>query len=222
MSERGQVSCRVVLLDSGVLLAQQSDLFLGTPPNVSSSVQDEVTSAKKTSTATQPSQQTLSSSPNTLSPSQWDKKDLQKPKNPTLSNLKDRKPLSSSLTNLHRVNSASSIPCSPTRRISTGERTSTPVCNSSQNRKGSLSRLSDCGSPDMKPWMKDRSASQHIKKSKHSKIIKSATGSNRLSLIKDFKPKGELKVLMFSSLEQISSVSVYAECPSTCLVVSTV
>ncbi|XP_068214955.1 uncharacterized protein prd1 isoform X2 [Palaemon carinicauda] len=213
VSERGQVSCRVVLLESGVLLAQQSDMILGAPPSLPISAVDDVPSDRKNSSAAETSQQVLSSSPNTNLPCQWDKKDLQKPLNPTLSNLRDRKPLSSSLTNLHRVNSASNIPCSPTRRISTGERTSTPIGNQSQNRKGSLSRLSDFGSPDIKIEIREKSA-LHIKKDKRPKLAK----SERVLLGEGFKPKGELKVLTYSALEQISSVSVYAECPSTCLV----
>lgn len=218
ISERGQVSCRVILIDSGVLLAQQSDLILGVPPSsTSSSAAEENVMEKKTSLTKQPSQPLLSVSPSVLSPGQWDKKDLQKPVNPSLSNLRDRKPLSSSLTNLHRTNSTSSIPCSPTRRISTGERTSTPVNNNTQNRKGSISRISDIGSQDTKSDGKEKSA-LHFKNKPLTKSKQSVTRNDRIPIAEGFQPKGEVKVLTFSALEQISTISVYAECPTTCLV----
>ncbi|XP_042240184.1 uncharacterized protein LOC121878195 isoform X2 [Homarus americanus] len=218
ISERKQVPCRVVLLESGVLLAQQSDLFLGSPPEVI-----PLSNQDKSLSTIQHSQQLLETSPATLSIQsqvQCEKKGPQKPVNFALANLKDRKPLSSSLTALNHTGSSSSLLASPRKRISTGERTSTPIHNTHQH-QGNLSRLSDCGIPDIKPDVPnsdEKNTSGPQKKITPQKIQKrEPTRGAQSQLYEGFKPKGEVKVLTFSTMEHLSSVSVYAECPNTCL-----
>ncbi|KAK7071275.1 hypothetical protein SK128_015989 [Halocaridina rubra] len=214
LSERRQVSCKIILIKSGVLLAQQSDMILGIPLDLSHNITEEKASESLNSVATHLSQEYLSVSPNALSPGQLVKKDTHRLVNPTLSNLRDRKPLSSSLTNLHRTNSSSSIPCSPIRRISNGEKISSQNKNA-QNRKGSLTRLYDAGYTDVTEVEIEKNLSINAAKDSKPKIGEGA--HNRSRIMEPFMGKGEMKVLTHSALEQLSSVSVYAECPNTCL-----
>ncbi|XP_071548526.1 uncharacterized protein [Panulirus ornatus] len=220
ISERTQVPCRVILLESGVLLAQQSDLILGSPPEVAPQNNQD----NKSSSVTQHSQQileTTSAVSSTNNQVQWEKRDVQKPVNQVIANLKDRKPLSSSQTSLNRTNSTSSVPGSPVKRVGSGERSSTPKHSVRHQRHSSLSRLSDCGIPDIKPDIQNINESNTVTPEKRPTAQRQQTGDptdSRVSqLRKGFQPKGEVKVLTFSALEHLSSVSVYAECPSTCL-----
>lgn len=210
--------CRVILLESGVLLAQQSDLFLGPPPSKDPSNSDKDTSGNA-------SQQLLGSSPGThhsVAQLAHEKKDLDKPKNVLVSHLKERKPLSSSLTTLNHVSGTSSVPGSPVRRISRGEKCLSPAQRSLHHRQNSLSRLPDIQGvterqstekPPLPPPSPQRKLSvQHTPVEMGRKEDKS-----RLSESLRF---GEVKVLTISAMEHLSSVSIYAECPTTCLLVS--
>lgn len=211
----------MILLESGVLLAQQSDLILGSPPEVAhQSSQDN-----KSSSVTQNSQQIpgTSATSSTHNQVQWEKKGVQKPVNQIIANLKDRKPLSSSQTSLNRINCISSAPGSPVKLISSGERSSTPKHNMVHQRQSSLSRLSDCGIPDIKPDIQSVNENITLTPQKiptpQRQQIGDATDKRVPQLKEGFQPKEEVKVLTFSALEHLSSVSVYAECPSTCLMV---
>ncbi|XP_045615986.2 serine-rich adhesin for platelets isoform X1 [Procambarus clarkii] len=218
ISERTQVPCRVILLESGVLLAQQSDLIIGPPSETTlqNGYDDK-------SSAVQRSQQMLGTSPVTSAiqgQSELEKKDFEKPLNLTVANLRDRKPLSSSLTSLNRVGSSPCLLGSPRKCIGPGERSSTPIPNILQ-RKSSLCRLSDCGIPDIKLDVEnvdEKRLSSPQKKLKPRRMHKVELTATETSCLKDgFNPKGEVKVLTFSTLEHLSSVSIYAECPTTCL-----
>ena len=212
--------CRVVLLESRVLLAQQSDLFLGPPPKP-----DSHTSEKDNSGTT--SQQLLGSSPNTQPPQVQlpvEKKDPDKPKNMHLFHVKERKPLSSSLTSLNHINGTSSVPGSPVRRISCGEKCLSPARKSLHLRQNSLSRLPDIEAvserqhieqPLPSPSFPQRKLSvQHIPNEK-------AREEDKPHHTESYRYTGEVKVLTISALEHLASVSIYAECPTTCLLVST-
>ncbi|XP_069941503.1 uncharacterized protein [Cherax quadricarinatus] len=217
ISERTQVPCRVVLLESGVLLAQQSDLILGAPSESTHQNSHDI----KSSSAVHHSQQLLGTSPETPSiqnQSHFEKKDSEKPLNLTVANLKDRKPLSSSLTALNRISSSSSLLNSPRKRLNTGERSSTPLRNL-YRRQSSLSRLSTCRISDMKPDLQNTEEKSSCAPQKVSAPLRThrveTTETSQLKY--GFIPKGEVKVLTFSTLEHLSSVYLYAECPNTCL-----
>lgn len=217
-----QVPCRVVLLESGVLLAQQSDLFLGPPPNP-----DANSSDKETPGST--SQQLLGSSPSTQPPlaqALTEKKDPDKPKNMLLSHLKERKPLSSSLTALNHVSGTSSVPGSPVRRISRGEKTLSPAHKNLHLRQNSLSRLPDIQGPSDRQHSTDKPSlpppSPQRKLSVQQTPVEKGREEDITQLTERFKSTGEVKVLTISAMEHLSSVSIYAECPTTCLLVSLV
>lgn len=211
--------CRVVLLESGVLLAQQSDLFLGPSPN-----QDPSNSYKDT--PGNASQQLLGSSPTTQPPLAQlatEKKDPDKPKNMLLSHLKERKPLSSSLTALNHVSGTSSVPGSPVRRISRGEKCLSPAQRSLHLRQNSLSRLPDIqGATERhsaeKPPLPPSSPKRKL--SVQDTPVETERKENITQLTENLKSTGEVKVLTISAMEHLSSVSIYAECPTTCLLVS--
>lgn len=213
--------CRVVLLESGVLLAQQSDLFLGPPPKPDLGHSSEKDNSGHTS------QQLLGSSPTTQPPQVQlpaEKKDPDKPKNMHLFHVKERKPLSSSLTSLNHISGTSSVPGSPVRRISRGEKCLSPARKSLHLRQNSLSRLPDLEAtsekqqsiekPQPQPPSPQRKLSvQHIP-------IEKTREEDKPQHTESYKYTGEVKVLTISALEHLSSVSIYAECPTTCLLVS--
>lgn len=211
--------CRVVLLESGVLLAQQSDLFLGPPPNPDPALTNEKDNFGSTS------QQLLESSPSAQPPQVQlpaEKKDPDKPKNMHLFHVKERKPLSSSLTSLNHVNGTSSVPGSPVRRISRGEKCLSPAHKSLHLRQNSLSRLPDLEATSEKqhPIEKPPPPSPQRKLSVQNIPIEKARKEDKPQPTESFKYTGEVKVLTISALEHLSSVSIYAECPTTCLLVS--
>lgn len=272
VSERSQVACRVVLLESGVLLAQQSNLFLGpcpTPPPVSLHTPTTLTSEddRPGTTQQQQQQQPLRDIPSAQNMGMVERKDwCPKATNQTVSNLKERRPLSASLTGLNRTNSLSSIPGSPVKRPSQphtaasdsrsptpiqGAVTSTPKHQLHHHRRQySLSKLpSDCTSSANKVTPERRhSASKfplsprkqhkkppphphhhshrHQQQQQHQQQREGLGGGVEPEDIQHkarkqtFRGSGEMKILTYSSLEHLSSVSLYTECPTTCLLVS--
>ncbi|XP_063883369.1 uncharacterized protein LOC135112666 isoform X3 [Scylla paramamosain] len=215
ISERTQMPCRVVLLESGVLLAQQSDLFLGPPPKPDSN------SSEKDSSVTT-SQQLLDSSPSSQPPQvqlPTEKKEPDKPKNMHLLHIKERKPLSSSLTSLNHVSGTSSVPGSPVRRISRGEKCLSPARKSLHLRQNSLSRLLDleAASERQHNIEKPPPPSPQRKLSIQNIPVEKMREEEKLHHTESFRYTGEVKVLTISALEHLSSVSIYAECPTTCL-----
>lgn len=226
MSERKQVSCRVILLESGVLLAQQSDLILSLPQDNGPSSIDYQTAPDPRSSTTnlqQSQQPALASSPrHSQTPqAQLERKDSQKPLNLALSNLKERKHLSSSLTALNRTNSTPSMPGSPLKRANSANKSSTPK---KLQHQGSLTRLTDYGSPDAQAssssTKEEKDPSPPAKKNKEALVRSSSTPRRKLEEItQGIQAKGEVKVLTYSALEHLSSLYLYAECPNTCLMV---
>lgn len=261
------MACRVVLLESGVLLAQQSNLFLGpcpTPPPVSSHTPTTFTSEDdRPGTTQQQQQQPLRDISSAQNLSVLERKDYcPKAANQTVSNLKERRPLSASLTGLNRTNSLSSIPGSPVKRptqphtTASDSRSPTPVQGAvtstpkhhphHHRRQYSLSKLpSDCTSSTNKVTPERRhSASkfplsprkQHKKPpphphhhSHHQQQQQQREGlgggvesedTQHKAPKRTFRGSGEMKILTYSSLEHLSSVSLYTECPTTCLLVS--
>ncbi|XP_042860073.1 pleckstrin homology domain-containing family M member 2-like isoform X3 [Penaeus japonicus] len=224
VSERKQVSCRVILLESGVLLAQQSDLILALPQDNGPSSIDYQTAPDPRSSTTnlqQSQQPALASSPrHSQTPqAQLERKDSQKPLNLALSNLKERKHLSSSLTALNRTNSTPSMPGSPLKRANSANKSSTPK---KLQHQGSLTRLTDYGSPDAQAssssTKEEKDPSPPAKKNKEALVRSSSTPRRKLEEItQGIQAKGEVKVLTYSALEHLSSLYLYAECPNTCL-----
>lgn len=215
-----QVPCRMVLLESGVLLAQQSDLFLGPPPNPDMNSSDKDTPGNT-------SQQLLGSSPSTqpsLAQPATEKKDSDKPKNMLLTHLKERKPLSSSLTTLNHVSGTSSVPGSPVRRVSRGEKCLSPARKSLHLRQNSLSRLPDIQGASERQQSTDKPSQQPPSPQRKLSMQHTPEGQgkeeNITRLTETFRSTGELKVLTISAMEHLSSISIYAECPTTCLLVS--
>lgn len=229
ISERRQVSCRVVLLESGVLLAQQSDLFLRPLPGrtTDTSEDDKATSSPIGGPPPLPGSQQAPL---------CEKIDGPMAANLALMNLKDRKHLSLSHGSLSCANSMSSLPGSPVKRLSVGKRSSTPKLRPPHNNVtqdiGTGSRLpmsSDLEIPpdtmlDPKNKTDDDLASSSSRKTSLQTPQKEddPLAGEIVSLpLKEggLRTKGELKVLTFSTLEHLSSISVYAECPNTCLIV---
>lgn len=214
-----QVPCRVVLLESGVLLAQQSDLFLGPPPNPDPNSSDKDTPGNT-------SQQLLGSSPSTqpsLARQTAEKKDPDKPQNLLLSHLKERKPLSSSLTALNHVGGTSSVPGSPVRRISRGERCLSPARKSLHLRQNSLSKLADVQGNSERQHSTDKPSLPPPSPQRKLSVQQISVEKGRediTRLTERFRSTGEVKVLTISAMEHLSSISIYAECPTTCLLVS--
>lgn len=225
VSERKQVSCRVILLESGVLLAQQSDLILALPQDDGpSSIDHQSAPDPRSSTINlqQSQQQALVSSPrhSQTAQAQLERKDSQKPLNLALSSLKERKHLSSSLTALNRTNSTPSMPGSPLKRANSVNKTSTPK---KLQHQGSLTRLTDYGSPDVQASSsakEEKDPSPLIKKNKEV-LARSSSAPRRMldQITQGIQAKGEVKVLTYSALEHLSSLFLYAECPNTCLMV---
>ncbi|XP_037781820.1 uncharacterized protein LOC119578156 isoform X1 [Penaeus monodon] len=223
VSERKQVSCRVILLESGVLLAQQSDLILALPQDDGpSSIDHQSAPDPRSSTINlqQSQQQALVSSPrhSQTAQAQLERKDSQKPLNLALSSLKERKHLSSSLTALNRTNSTPSMPGSPLKRANSVNKTSTPK---KLQHQGSLTRLTDYGSPDVQASSsakEEKDPSPLIKKNKEV-LARSSSAPRRMldQITQGIQAKGEVKVLTYSALEHLSSLFLYAECPNTCL-----
>ncbi|XP_045113999.1 uncharacterized protein LOC123506149 isoform X2 [Portunus trituberculatus] len=215
ISERTQMPCRVVLLESGVLLAQQSDLFLGPPPQLDSN------SSEKDNSGTT-SQQLVDASSSSQAPQvqlPLEKKEPEKLKNMHLLHLKERKPLSSSLSSLNHVSGTSSVPGSPVRRISRGEKCLSPARKSLHLRQNSLSRLLDLETASEKQHNIEKPSppSPQRKLSIQNIPVEKMREEENPHNTESFRYTGEVKVLTISALEHLSSVSIYAECPTTCL-----
>lgn len=203
-----------------MLLAQQSQLFLGSPPKPDASSSDKDTPGNS-------SQQVLGSSPNTqpsVAQQTTEKKDSDKPKNMLLTHLKERKPLSSSLTALNHVGGTSSVPGSPVRRISRGEKCMSPVHKNLHLRQNSLSKLPDIQGASERQHSTDKSSQQPPSPQRKLSVHQTPEGQGRKEsvarLTESFRSTGEVKVLTISAMEHLSSISIYAECPTTCLLVS--
>ena len=126
-----------------------------------------------------------------------------------MSSLRDSKHLTSSLLGLNRTNSASSLPVSPIKKKYSLDR-SVNLERCSTNPK-----LLDC---DTLIRLQVCSDDASHKESSASISIDTHTSLSRTIPI--LKAKGELKVLTSGALEHLTSVSLYPECPNTCLMVS--
>ncbi|CAL4069516.1 unnamed protein product, partial [Meganyctiphanes norvegica] len=234
VSERGQVTCCLVLLDSGVSLIKQTDLFLGPPPetpeislgpsvsNSDAQFSSAVAGAQKPPMHPSAHPSSKPSLPHKVSTAPVVS---ERPVNISVSTLRnDHRGKSSSMTSLHRANSLSSlvVPPSPSRKIKTVERNVSmeDKFTTSLQRHGSSTHLVESGNISTKQTSarNEMGSVRDLNMSRKTSVGRGrASRKTSQGLVREQIPKGELKVLSFSSLEQLSAISVYSECPKSCL-----
>ena len=218
------MSCKLVLLNSGVLLAHQTDIFLSKlimPEDELQQKKREACKKQRTKTLSQ-----KSSLPLIRQEHLGSRDDCFKAPHGTVVSLKDSKnSMGGSLLALHRTNSTSSLPMSPAKKkhsLEISKQLTLPITGIKVMDGEQLSKSNSClnEAGQVKPTTSTTYAtSESSQKISIVATSSSSSDTKSTSALKNssLEGKGELKVLTSGALEHLSSVSLYPECPNTCL-----